>query len=75
MAVDIKGAYAILLQKVDAAVAKVMDKKVSVERQNEMELRDAISDAQIYKAELLKKAQEQRIDQLQEQLDKETAEK
>ena len=40
-----------------------------------MELRDAISNAQIDKAELLKKAQEQRIDQLQEQLDKETAEK
>ena len=47
MADDIKGAYTILLQKVDAAVAKVMDKKVSVERQNEMELRDAISEAQI----------------------------
>ena len=46
MADDIKGAYASLMKKIDAAATKVMEKKTSIERQNEQELKDAISSAQ-----------------------------
>ena len=46
MADDIKCAYASLMKKVDAAATKVMEKKTSIERQNEQELKDAISSAQ-----------------------------
>ena len=40
---EIKSAYAGLMMKVDAAAAKVMGKKNSIEQQNEQELKDAIS--------------------------------
>ena len=46
MADEIKGAYANLMKKVDAAASKVIEKKTSIERQNEKELRDAIINVQ-----------------------------
>ena len=46
MADDIKVAYASLMKKVDAAASKVIEKKTSIERQNEKELRDAIINVQ-----------------------------
>ncbi len=62
MACYIKRAYANEIQIVTAAVVKILGRKVSVKRQNEIDLRDEINHAQFNKAELLKQAQVQQID-------------
>ena len=62
MAGYIKRAYANKIQIVNAAVVKILGRKVSLKRQNEIDLRDEINHAHFNKAELLKQAQVQQID-------------
>jgi hypothetical protein len=54
---DIKGAYDSVIKDVDAIAALVTKRKISVEVQNEMELRGAIIEVQVTKAQLKNEAE------------------
>ena len=54
---DIKGAYDSVIKDVDAIAALVTKRKISVEVQNEAQLRGAIIEVQVTKAQLKNEAE------------------